>query len=124
MSVYVDDMAAAYGRMRMCHMIADTEAELHEMAERIGVARKWHQKPGTPQSHYDIALTKKVTALAAGAIPITWRQAGAMTARRRVTGSLGTPDSAVAWLRAYRASTRLETDKNSRTDHEPHTATS
>lgn len=103
MPVYVDDMEAPFGRMKMCHMIADTDDELHAMADLIRVQRKWHQKPGTSQSHYDIALTKKAAALAAGALPITWRQAGAMTSRRRVTGSLGMPDDAVVWLRAYRA---------------------
>jgi hypothetical protein len=34
----------------VCHMIADTEAELHAMAARIGVARRWCQG-----DHYDRA---------------------------------------------------------------------
>ncbi|MBU9200147.1 DUF4031 domain-containing protein [Burkholderia multivorans] len=101
MSVYVDDMEAPYGRMKMCHLIADSDQELFAMADRIGVARKWHQKPGTAQSHFDIALSKKALALAAGAIPITWKQAGAMCARRRVTGELGKPEEAIAWLLAH-----------------------
>ena len=53
MSVYVDNMRAPYRRMIMCHMIADTEAELHAMADSIGVARKWYQG-----DHYDICLAK------------------------------------------------------------------
>ncbi len=103
MPVYVDDMEARYGRMKMCHMISDDDATLHAMARRIGVARKWHQKPGTPRSHYDICLSKKALALVAGAIPITWKQAGAMTARRRETGELGSPDDAIAWLQTHHA---------------------
>lgn len=101
MAVYVDDMRAPYGRMVMCHMLADSDDELHAMAERIGVARKWWQSPQkTSGSHYDIALSKKALAIEAGAIPITWRQAGAMNSRRRVTGALGSPDDAEAWLSA------------------------
>lgn len=45
MTVYVDDMRAPFGRMKMCHMVADSDAELHAMAARIGVARRWHQAP-------------------------------------------------------------------------------
>jgi hypothetical protein len=61
-SVYVDDMRARYGRMIMCHMLADTPAELHAMADRIGVARRWFQnKASTP--HYDIALSKRALAV-------------------------------------------------------------
>ena len=67
MSVYVDDMRAPFRRMIMCHMLADTDDELHAMAAKIGIARKWHQKAGTPQSHYDICLTKRALAVAAGA---------------------------------------------------------
>ncbi len=61
--MYVDEPVHPFGRMVMCHMLADTPAELHAMADRIGVARKWYQSPqkaSTP--HYDIAKSKRVTA--------------------------------------------------------------
>jgi hypothetical protein len=107
MTVYVDDMRARFGRMVMCHMLADTDAELHEMAGRIGVARRWWQDPQkTSGSHYDIALSKRALAVDAGAVEITMRQAGAMNARRRVTGELGNPDDAVEWLVAEMARRR------------------
>lgn len=70
MSVYVDDMKAPYGRMIMCHMLADTDEELHAMAARIGVARRWHQKSGTPHSHYDICMRKRASAVKLGAVEI------------------------------------------------------
>ena len=70
MAVYVDDMAAPFGRMVMFHMVADTDDELHAMADRIGVARRWHQKPGTPHSHYDICKAKRAQAVAHGAVEI------------------------------------------------------
>jgi len=106
MPVYVDDMRASFGRMVMCHMVADTDEELHAMAACIGVARKWHQKPSTARSHYDIALSKRALAVAAGAIEITWRQTGAMVARRRATGQLGDPSTAEEWQRAHLAARR------------------
>lgn len=78
MSVYVDDMRARVGRMIMCHMIADSEAELHGMADRIGVARRWYQG-----DHYDICLASRAKAIAAGAIEITRREAVRILRRRR-----------------------------------------
>lgn len=81
--VYVDDMRAPYRRMIMCHMLADTDAELHDMAAKIGVARKWHQKAGTYHSHYDICLAKRAQAVAAGAIEITQKQVGALLRQKR-----------------------------------------
>lgn len=86
MSVYVDDMQAGYGRMTMCHMLADTDDELHAMADRIGVARRWHQKAGTPHSHYDICKAKRALAVAAGAKEITMREVGALIRARRSIG--------------------------------------
>lgn len=83
MSVYVDDMRAPYGRMIMCHMVADTDEELHAMADKIGVQRKWHQKAGTVHSHYDIALSKRALAVKHGAIEINWRQLAQMLKARR-----------------------------------------
>jgi hypothetical protein len=72
------------------------------MADKIGVVRKWWQFPEkTSGSHYDIALSKKALAIQYGAIEITWRQAGAMNSRRRVTGELGRPEDAEEWLKNY-----------------------
>lgn len=82
MPVYVDDMKARYGRMTMCHM-ADSDDELHAMAAKIGISRRWHQKPGTPQSHYDICLTKRAAAIQFGAREITQREAGHLIRQKR-----------------------------------------
>lgn len=70
MAVYVDDMEASYGRMVMCHMLADTTAELLAMADKIGVARKWIQKAGTHHEHFDIAKSKRALAIQLGAVEI------------------------------------------------------
>ena len=104
MAVYVDDMRAKVGRMVMCHMLADSDEELHAMADRIGVARRWHQAPPKHDSHYDVALKARGLAVRFGAAEITWRQAGLMCLRRRVEGVLGAPSEAEAWGRSYAAS--------------------
>lgn len=83
MAVYVDDMRAAFRRMTMCHMIADSREELLAMADRIGVRRVWLQKTGTPQEHFDICLSKRARAVAAGAIEITQRQLAEKVRARR-----------------------------------------
>lgn len=75
MAVYVDDMRAPFGRMVMCHMMADSLDELHEMADRIGVDRKWFQGP--PEHfypHYDVALSKRALAVGFGAVEVTGRE--------------------------------------------------
>tara|TARA_B100000287_G_scaffold237395_1_gene223361 strand:- start:2491 stop:2766 length:276 start_codon:yes stop_codon:yes gene_type:complete len=81
--VYVDDMKAKYGRMVMFHMVADTESELHAMANRIGVARRWHQKSGTPHSHYDICKAKRALAVQFGAVEIGRRELVEIIQRKR-----------------------------------------
>ncbi|MBY4866753.1 DUF4031 domain-containing protein [Burkholderia anthina] len=105
MTVYVDDMylspAGRFGRMKMSHLIADTTNELLEMALRIGVNPKWIQHAGTADEHFDIAMSMRQAAIAAGAITITYRECGAMNARRRVTGALGSPSDAIAWLEQH-----------------------
>lgn len=81
-AVFVDDMyrypTGQFHRMKMSHMIADTEEELHVMADKIGIARKWYQG-----DHYDISMTKRQLAIRYGAVPITWRKLGQMTRDRR-----------------------------------------
>lgn len=72
MGVYVDaPIYPFYGRngrkMMMCHMVADTLAELHDMAEKLGV-RAYFQAC-TRYPHYDICKSKRTQALALGALP-------------------------------------------------------
>ncbi|QWY83637.1 hypothetical protein [Rhizobium phage RHph_X2_26] len=77
MAVYVDDMAAPFGNMVMCHMWADTDAELLAMADAIGVQRKWIQGHAelsfgkhkrASWVHFDIAKSKRAAAVRLGAI--------------------------------------------------------
>ena len=75
MSVYVDDAAHQYGRMVMCHMMADTPAELFEMVDRIGVDRRWYQGPGKASfPHFDICQTKRRMAVELGALEVGRRE--------------------------------------------------
>lgn len=78
MTVYVDDMRAKVGRLVLCHMMADTEAELHSMAARIGVLRRWHQG-----DHYDVCLSKRVLAIRHGAVEVTRRDLVVLRRARR-----------------------------------------
>ena len=72
MSVYVDDAFVPYGRMIMCHMIASTEKELHEMADKIGINRRWFQDKSIP--HYDISKGKRELAIKHGARCVTIKE--------------------------------------------------
>lgn len=69
MTVYVDDAEIPFRGMKMCHMIADTEDELHKTAEEIGLKRSWYQG-----DHYDVSLSKKKEAVKAGAEEVSWRE--------------------------------------------------
>jgi hypothetical protein len=88
MSVYVDSMEARFGRMVMCHMVADTSDELNAMADRIGVDRKWIQHPGEPTEHYDVAKSKRALAVKAGAIEISTRELALLIRRKRKTADV------------------------------------
>ena len=83
MSVYVDGMKAGFGRMIMCHMLADSTEELLAMAVAIGVQTKWIQKRGTELEHFDICQSKRRLAVKQGAIEITRNQLGEILNRRR-----------------------------------------
>jgi hypothetical protein len=76
-------------------MTADTTAELLEMADRIGVARRWLQHPGTWKEHFDICLSKRAAAVVAGAIETTMRAEAAKriaAMRAAATASSGAAD--------------------------------
>lgn len=102
MTVYVDDMhehaIGRFGRMKMSHMIADTEEELHAMADRIGVQRRWYQG-----DHYDIAKSKRWLAIAEGARPITLKQLAAMMWFRRRGKTMPGPEFAIIMMKAASA---------------------
>lgn len=100
--IYVDDMEAEFKpshapgrRYVMCHMFTDAAdfAELHAMADKIGVLRKWFQG-----DHYDITKTKRALAVKAGAREVTLRQASVMMMNRRRGRPMGTPKEAQAEL--------------------------
>ena len=80
--VYIDDFNAPYGRMKMCHMNADTTEELLLMADKIGVNRKWIQYPGTSKEHFDVCLSAKVKAIANGAKEISSRELASIVMNR------------------------------------------
>ena len=72
MSVYVDDASIPYGRMLMSHLVADSLEELHAMADRIGVARRWFQRDASTP-HYDVCRAKRALALRYGAVALDRR---------------------------------------------------
>ena len=82
--IYIDDARHAFGRMKMCHMIADSTEELIAFAESIGVGRHWIQAAGTYRVHFDICMSKRKAAVDAGAVEITQRQLGRILRDRRL----------------------------------------
>lgn len=81
MAVYVDHpvrydkapRAPSGVRMVMCHMLADTPEELHAMAEKLGLHRKWYQRDASTP-HYDVCKSKRVLAIELGAIECNRRE--------------------------------------------------
>lgn len=74
MSVYVDPLFMWHTGKQWCHMIADTEAELHAFAQRIGLKVDWFHVSTSGIRHYDLSPNKRNMAIAYGAIEITGKQ--------------------------------------------------
>lgn len=73
----------------MCHMVADSLEELHEMADKIGMRREWFQdNPDHP--HYDLSKSRRVLAVKNGAIEIDSRQLVQWLRARRLEKNNGT----------------------------------
>ncbi len=91
-TVYLDDwrQPARLGPVhdRWSHLVADEDDELHVFAARLGMRREWFQhKAHRPyQGHYDVPERSRQLALDLGAVPVTWRQVGAMMRARRRAG--------------------------------------
>jgi len=78
MTVYVDAIMnhgwVLRGRVTpSCHMFADTDEQLHEMASRIGMRESWYQAPKTPMhiGHYDLTEKRRKHAVELGAKEVT-----------------------------------------------------
>lgn len=74
MACYIDrlrDWGWKYGKS--CHLWADTNEELHELARKIGMKHSWFQK-SLSGPHYDLTASKRALALSLGAIECTDRE--------------------------------------------------
>jgi len=98
MAVYIDDLNQKFGSMLLCHMIADNEEELHQMADTLDVNRDWFRT-----DHYLVPTSRKESAIQAGVVEITFRQCACMNMRRRECGILGMPNDAENWARSFLA---------------------
>ena len=68
MTVYVDTARHPFKGYVMCHMVADSLDELHAMADKIGMERRWFQAPPkASHPHYDIPEHKREQAISLGA---------------------------------------------------------
>ena len=93
MAVYVDEIRdwTRVAKMRglrhthWCHLTADTEAELHAFAARLGLRRSWFQKKSDRDYrwHYDIVPSKRVQAVRLGAQEVDRRFIGQLMIRRQ-----------------------------------------
>lgn len=86
MAVYVDDFyvtGVKFGRMKMSHMCADSTEELLAMADKINLARKWIQCEGEGKEHFDVAMSTRKKAIAAGAIPKPMRELAKLVVARK-----------------------------------------
>lgn len=83
-TVYVDEVqeyarvagpAKRWGR-KWSHMTADTEEELHAMAQAIGLKRSYFQRRGGNPAldHYDVTPPKREAAVKRGAVQETTAQ--------------------------------------------------
>ena len=93
MSCYVDTVRfypdAGLRFTEFCHLLADTRGELHEMADLVGMPRRFFQDHAW-RWHYDLPAPLRAQAVAHGAREITLGEVGSMLKQRRLlvrTGS-------------------------------------
>ena len=68
MAVYVDSEYIEWRGKTWCHLVADSVAELHAFAKRLGLKRQWFQG-GSSYPHYDVTASMQQRALRMGALP-------------------------------------------------------
>lgn len=87
MSCYVDAVRE-YPRTglrftRFCHLLADTPEELHAMADKLGIPRRYFQDHPW-RWHHDLPEHLRARAIEFGAQELTLREVGALLKLRKV----------------------------------------
>ncbi len=86
MACYVDTARAYPGAglryTHFCHLLADTQDELHEMAERLGIPRRFFQDHPW-RWHHDLPAHLRAKAVELGARELTLHEVGALLRARR-----------------------------------------
>ena len=85
MAVYVDQPVWEWRGRRWCHLLADTDEELHAFAEALGLKRAWfqHRDEMPWKDHYDIPDELRAEAIRAGAVEVDLRHVAAHVRSRR-----------------------------------------
>ncbi len=65
-----------------CHLLADTRAELHAMADALDMPRRFFQDHPW-RWHYDLPAPMRAQAVSAGAVELTTRQVADLLKKRR-----------------------------------------
>ena len=66
MTVYVDSEHIQWRGRTWCHLVADSTAELHAFAQRLGLKAEWFQSQSV-YPHYDVTSSMQQRALHLGA---------------------------------------------------------
>jgi hypothetical protein len=84
-AVYVDRPVWEWRGRRWCHLLADTDEELHAFAAELGLRRAWFQQTeGRPwKDHYDLPEEVRAEAVRAGAVEVDLRHVAAHLRARR-----------------------------------------
>jgi hypothetical protein len=86
MACYVDTVReypdAGLRHTRFCHLLADSRAELHAMADTLAIPRRYFQDHPW-RWHHDLPEPLRARAVELGAREITLPEVGALLKRRR-----------------------------------------
>jgi hypothetical protein len=85
---YGDAVKSRLGHSKWCHMTADTQPELHEAAEAIGLRRAWFQNKDGITWHYDIVPSKRALAIRNGAISVDYTKMAELIGSRRAEAKM------------------------------------
>ncbi len=86
MACYVDTVRSYPGKAlrytEFCHLLADTRAELHTMADGLGIPRRFFQDHAW-RWHHDLPEQLRARAIELGAVEVTMHEVGALLRARR-----------------------------------------